>query len=107
MAIAKLLNLDLCPRLYSLRDRHLHLPRRFEVPPAIVGIVQHDVSLEPIREGWDDLLRVAATIDEGWRSATDVLERFGTTSRTTPSNLPISFVPLSTVNRSSYVRSSP
>ena len=26
MAIAKLLNLDLCPRLYSLRDRHLHLP---------------------------------------------------------------------------------
>ena len=33
MAIAKLLNLDLCPRLYSLRDRHLHLPRRFEVRP--------------------------------------------------------------------------
>jgi TnpA family transposase len=33
MAIAKLLNLDLCPRLFSLRDRHLHLPRRFEVPP--------------------------------------------------------------------------
>jgi hypothetical protein len=81
MAIAKLLNLDLCPRLYSLRDRHLHLPRRFEVPAAIVGIVQHDVSLEPIREGWDDLLRLAATIDEGWRSATDVLERFGSAAR--------------------------
>ena len=29
MAIAKLLNLDLCPRLYSLRDRHLHLPLSF------------------------------------------------------------------------------
>jgi TnpA family transposase len=81
MAVAKLLNLDLCPRLYSLRDRHLHLPRRFEVPPAIVGIVQHDVSLEPIREGWDELLRVVATIDEGWRSATDVLERFGSAAR--------------------------
>ncbi len=37
--------------------------------------------LEPIREGWDDLLRVAATIDEGWRSATDVLERFGSAAR--------------------------
>jgi TnpA family transposase len=81
MAIAKLLNLDLCPRLYSLRDRHLHLPRRFEVPSALVGIVQHDVSLEPIREGWDELLRVAATIDEGWRSATEVLERFGSAAR--------------------------
>ena len=81
MAVAKLLNLDLCPRLYSLRDRHLHLPRRFEVPPAIVGVVQHDVSLEPIRDGWDDLLRLAATIDEGWRTATDVLERFGSAAR--------------------------
>jgi len=74
MTIAKLLNLDLCPRLYSLRDRHLHVPRRFEVPAAIGGIVQHDVSLEPIQ-------RVAATIDEGWRSATDVLERFGSAAR--------------------------
>jgi len=74
MTIAKLLNLDLCPRLYSLRDRHLHVPRRFEVPAAIGGIVQHDVSLEPIRQGWGDLLSVAATIEEGWRSATDVLE---------------------------------
>ena len=81
MTVAKLLNLDLCPRLYSLRDRHLHVPRRFEVPAAIGGIVQHDVSLEPIRQGWDDLLRVAATIDEGWRSATDVLERFGSAAR--------------------------
>jgi TnpA family transposase len=59
----------------------LHLRRRFEVPPAIVGIVQHDVSLEPVREGWDDLLRLAATIDEGWSSATDVLERFGSAAR--------------------------
>jgi TnpA family transposase len=63
MAIAKLLNLDLCPRLYSLRDRHLHLPRRFEVPPAIAGIVQHAVSLEPIRDGWDDLLRTVYLCD--------------------------------------------
>jgi TnpA family transposase len=55
--------------------------RRFEVPPAIVGIVQHDVSLEPIREGWDDLLRLAAAIGKGWRSATDVLERFGSAAR--------------------------
>jgi hypothetical protein len=56
-------------------------PRRFEVPPAIVDIVQHDVSLGPIQEGWDDLLRVAATIDEAWRSVTDVLERFGSAAR--------------------------
>jgi TnpA family transposase len=34
-----------------------------------------------LRQGWDELLRVAATIDEGWRSATDVLERFGSAAR--------------------------
>jgi TnpA family transposase len=81
MAIAKLLGFDLCPRLYSLRDRHLHAPRRFVVPPAIAGIVQQDVSLDAIREGWDDLLRLVATIEEGWRTATDVLEHFGSAAR--------------------------
>jgi hypothetical protein len=81
MAIAKLLGFDLCPRLYSLRDRHLHLPRRLAVPIPISHIVQYDVSLEPIKDGWDDLLRLAATIEEGWRSATDVLERFGSAAR--------------------------
>ena len=81
MAIAKLLGFDLCPRLYSLRDRHLHVPRRFDTPASIVDIVQHDVSLEPLREGWDDLLRLASTIEQGWRTATDVLERFGSAAR--------------------------
>jgi TnpA family transposase len=81
MAVAKLLGFDLCPRLYSLRDRHLHLPRRFEVPTAIADIVQQDVSLEPIRENWDELLRLVATIEQGWRTATDVLERFGSAAR--------------------------
>jgi TnpA family transposase len=81
MAIAQLLGFDLCPRLYSFRDRHLHVPRRFDTPASIADIVQHDVSLEPIRGGWDDLLRVASTIEQGWRTSTDVLERFGTAAR--------------------------
>jgi len=81
MALAKLLGFDLCPRLYSLRDRHLHVPRRFEVPASITDIVQPDVSLEPIRAHWDELLRLVATIELGWRTATDVLERFGSAAR--------------------------
>ena len=80
MAIAKLLGFNLCPRLYSLRDRHLHLPRRFTVPTAIANIVQYDVSLDPSRTA-GDLLHLAATIEEGWRTATEVLERFGGAAR--------------------------
>ena len=74
MAVAKLMGFDLCPRLDSLRDRHLHLPRGFAIPAAIANIVRHDVSLEPIREAWDELLRLIATIEQGWRSATAVLK---------------------------------
>jgi hypothetical protein len=81
MAIAKPLGFDLCPRLYSLRDRKLHVPRRTEVPAAVADLVVRDVSLEPIREAWDDLLRLIATIEQGWRTATDVLEHFGSAAR--------------------------
>jgi hypothetical protein len=66
MALAKLLGFDLCPRLYALRDRKLHVPRRFKVPAAIADLVVRDVSLEPIREAWDDLLRLTGTIEQGW-----------------------------------------
>lgn len=81
MAVSKPLGFDLCPRLYSLRDRRLHVPRRFEVPTAIADLVVYDVSLEPIREAWDDFLRLVATIEQGWRTATDVLEHFGSAAR--------------------------
>jgi TnpA family transposase len=57
------------------------VPRRFDIPASITDIVQYDVSLEPIREGWDDLLRLASTIEQGWQTAKDVLERFGTAAR--------------------------
>ena len=36
---------------------------------------------EPIREAWDELLRLIATIEQRWRSATAVLERFGADAR--------------------------
>jgi TnpA family transposase len=81
MAVAKLLGFDLCPRLYSLRDRHLHVPRGFPVPHSLQPMVRRDVTLEPIREHWDELLHLAASIEEGWRTAALVLERFGSATR--------------------------
>ena len=84
MATSKLSGFDLCPRLYSLRDRQLHVPRGLEVPCALLPLIQADVSLEAIEAGWDELLRLIATIEQGWRSATDVLERFGSCARGDP-----------------------
>jgi TnpA family transposase len=81
LACAKLLGFDLCPRLRSMRDRKLHVPRSIEVPEAIAAQVVQDVSPVSIREHWSELLRVVATIEEGWSSATQLLERFGNAAR--------------------------
>jgi TnpA family transposase len=81
LACAKLLGFDLCPRLRSMRDRKLHLPRSVEVPESIALQAVQDVSLRAIHEHWSSLLRVAATIEEGWSSATQLRERFGSAAR--------------------------
>jgi TnpA family transposase len=64
-----------------MRDRHWHVPRGFDVPDAVAKLVAQDVPREPILAGWDDLLHVVATIEAGWRTATQVLERFGSAAR--------------------------
>jgi len=81
MAVAKLSKFGLCPRLRSMRDRKLHLPRGFSVPASLAPQTVRDVSIQLIRDNWPSLLRVAATIDEGWTSATQLLERFGSAAR--------------------------
>jgi len=52
-----------------------------QFPRSIAPIVRADVSTEAIAEGWDEFLRIVATIEQGWRSATDVFERFGSSAR--------------------------
>jgi TnpA family transposase len=81
LAVAKLLGFDLCPRLRSMRDRKLHLPRGSDIPASVAIQTVQDISLRSIRQHWSSLLRVAATIDEGWTSATQLLERFGSAAR--------------------------
>jgi TnpA family transposase len=70
--------------LSHLRDRRLHLPREVSVPEVLEGIVERDVSLRQLDTGWDQLMRVAASIDGGWTSAVLALERFGAAARADP-----------------------
>jgi TnpA family transposase len=84
MAIGKLLGFDLCPRLSHLRDRRLHVPRGFSIPPALEAVVEPDVSLPHIEAGWDQLVRVVASIKGGWTSAVLALTRFGSAARADP-----------------------
>jgi len=84
MAIAKLLGFDLCPRLRDLAERRLYLPRGFNVPEGLEAVTVRRVSMVAIERGWDELLRLAASIRSGRVSATLALQRFGSAAQGDP-----------------------
>jgi len=81
MACSKLAGFDLCPRVHNMADRKLHVLRGMRIPKSIADHVIEDVSLNSIREHWSSLLRLVATFEEGWTSATQLLEFFGSAAR--------------------------
>ncbi|MGU2419716.1 Tn3 family transposase [Burkholderia cenocepacia] len=84
MALSKLLGFDLCPRLRNLSERKLYLPRGVAVPDGLTAIVACEISLKAIRDGWDELLRLAASIHSGRVSAIVALQRFGSAAQGDP-----------------------
>jgi TnpA family transposase len=77
MTIAKLLGFDLCPRLRDLRERKLFVPRGWPVPESLEGVTLRRVSVKAIERGWDDLVRLAASIRAGKVSAAHAIHRLG------------------------------
>ncbi|MGI9303612.1 MAG: Tn3 family transposase, partial [Gammaproteobacteria bacterium] len=84
MALAKLVGFDLCPRLARLADRKLYVPRDIKVPTSLKGIVDHNVTWQPLIRQWDPLVRIAASMASGWCSATLTLDRFGAAAHGNP-----------------------
>ena len=80
-AIAKLLGFDLCPRLHDMREQWLHVPRGWPETPELESILKRDINLDDIHAEYDNLLRIAASIDDGYTSATYLLERLGSAAR--------------------------
>jgi len=76
MTVSKLLGFDLCPRLRNLSERKLHLPRGIVAPAGLAAVVANEVSIKAIRDSWDGLLRVVASIHAGRVSAIVALQRF-------------------------------
>ena len=81
MTLAKLVGVDLCPRLADMKDRKLYLPRGIKIPDRLLPIVSQTVSRQAIVRGWDELLRVGASVKSGRCSATYIVDRYGTASR--------------------------
>jgi TnpA family transposase len=84
MGVAKALSLDLCPRLRGLGQRRLHVPREVRVPEILEPVIVRDISMAQIRGGWDEFVRLVASIEAGTVSGVLALERFGADSRADP-----------------------
>jgi len=81
MAVSKLLGFDLCPRLRNLSERRLYLPRGTAAPEGLASVISCEISLKAIRDGWDELLRLVASIRSGRVSAIVALQRFGSAAQ--------------------------
>lgn len=84
MAVAKLLGFDLCPRLRDLAERRLYLPRSINLPENLERIAVTNVSEPAITKGWDEVLRLIASIRGGRVSPKAALERLGSAARGDP-----------------------
>lgn len=84
MTVAKLLGFDLCPRLRDLAERRLYLPRVMELPENLERIAVTNVSEPAITKGWDELLRLVASIRAGGVSPKLALEKLGSAAQGDP-----------------------
>ncbi|CAG9184814.1 Tn3 family transposase ISBusp1 [Cupriavidus laharis] len=84
MSLSRLLGFDLCPRLAHLRDRRLHVPRDHEIPAELAAVADADVRLVLIERAWDELVRIAASVQSGQCTAVQALMRFGAAAKGQP-----------------------
>jgi TnpA family transposase len=83
MLLAFLLGFDLCPRLKSLKERRLYIPRGWKVPESIRAITSATVDVDDFSKHWDQLVNLAASV-LGATSAVAVLSRFGSSAKGDP-----------------------
>jgi Tn3 transposase DDE domain len=78
MGLAKHVGYDLCPRLKSLPDRHLHVPKgnRIDIPESLKEVVLTDISIADIENGWTEFSAVCDAVAAGRISAVLACERF-------------------------------
>lgn len=81
MAVAKGLGFDLCPRLKNLAEQKLFVPRGFHVPPALELAAVGTVSMKAIVSGWDDFLRMLASVKTGRVTPKFLLEKLGSAAQ--------------------------
>jgi len=84
MALSRGAGFDLCPRLKSLDERRLFLPRGCEVPEILKAICSATLDLSKTSDHWDEFVHLTASMYTGHASAINVLARFGSAAKGDP-----------------------
>jgi len=76
IALAKLLRLDLFPRLRDLDERKLFVPHGTVVPPELESVTRF-ISLKAFKKHYDDMMRVAGSVKDGTLTAVQACQMYG------------------------------
>lgn len=76
IGLAKLLRLDLFPRIRDLDERKLYVPYGTEVPEVLQPVTRF-ISLKHFKNHYDDLMRVASSVKDGTLTAILACQKFG------------------------------
>lgn len=84
MCQGALLKVALVPRIKKLEERKLHCPSNIGIPVQLESVTTAEIVMQNIHDQWDELVRVAASMESGKVSATIALARFGTAAQGDP-----------------------
>ena len=76
-ALMHLLGFRFAPRIRDLTDRRLYVPKVHKNYAALAGLIGGTVSQKLIRDHWEEILRLAASIKQGTVSASLMLRKLG------------------------------
>lgn len=84
MGQGALAKVALCPRIKDIKDRKIHCPSNIYVPAQLEEVCTREISMIAIRNYWDELVRIAGSVEKGQVSATIALARFGSAAQGDP-----------------------
>lgn len=96
-----LLGFKFAPRIRDLNDKRIYLPNKAKSYPGLSSIVGGYINIEIIEKNWDDILRLALSIQQGTVTASLMLKKLGSYPR--QNNLAVALRELGKIERSMFM----
>jgi TnpA family transposase len=100
-ALMHLLGFKFAPRIRDLNDKRIYLPSKIKTYPGLSSIIGGYINLEVIEKNWDDILRLALSIQQGTVTASLMLKKLGSYPR--QNNLAVALRELGKIERSIFM----